>query len=439
MANEDRSGRAQQIEQLEKHLGVSLSEVLAGLYRNAAHEAEASGIRLMRVEEVIDEVDAFAAVMPLLGGVPFFTDDNGSYLFVHLTGPLEGRVSVLMEGYPYCVAFRSVPSLREQLDAVADDDWEESLCGDYFTGGLKFEPRQATSQEIAADRQARQQLRELLQREREVDSYDQGHDDVYTANIIALTPWEDAQSVREFLSGEHSNPFAIEWAGYAGERLLDELAGIAGTYQCGLAYLSLAQIGTAKAKQVLFDQVERCPKGHETSLAQALHSIGVPTRHEIADKQKHTYLVQPSPEEDWQIVGTSHIVKRKVAEPIVIWNAKNQHNVSVSLALTPLAIEQLKRQVESSPEPEKAWVRWQFISRLSSQYGQKVGFKVTKLISPKMKRHEAPYFRLVIDPETLEELDQVGRYGLGSSECTRFVFDYVEGADGVPGFVWLRD
>lgn len=444
-ANEDSSGKSQNVERLEKHLGQSLPTVLGGLLEETSQgegfaDVNDSGFRLMSVDEVIAEVDAFAGTMPLFGGVPFFTDGNGCYLFVHLAGPLAGRVSVLMEGYAYCVAFRSVSSLFERLDVVDFDDWDETLYGDYFTGCLQFDSQiEPTPQQIAADRQAVKQLRELWRQDRENPSYDEGHDEIYLANIITLTPWEDADSVRELLSGQHPDQFAIEWAGHAGERLIEDLTKLTETYQCGLAYRSLAKIGTARAKEVLLKHVPRCPSGHESSLAQALQSIDVPTRHEIAEKQKHVYLVQPPAVEDWLVVGTSDTVTRQTEQSIVIWRGKNRHEVEVSLALTSSAIQQLKQQIASSQEPEKAWVRWQFVSRLSSQYGQKVGFKVTKLLPPQVTRQESPYFRLGIDPETMQELNEVGRFGLSSSECTQFVFDYVLDASGTAEFVWLRD
>lgn len=444
MVNEDLEGKPQRVERLEKDLGFSLPEMLALLYRDADggsdDDVDACGYRLLSVDQVKEEVDAFAGIMPLLGGVPFFTDDNGSYLFVFLSGPLEGRVAVLVEGYAYCTAFRSVTSLLKQLDAVGDDDWEENLYGDYFTGCLPFYPqRVATPEQIAADREASQQLRELWEQDRTDASYDQGHDEIYLTNIITLTPWEDAQSVREYLRGDYPDQFAIEWAGFAGDRLVEDLAKVAETFQCGLAYQSLAQIGTARAKEILLRQVPRCPKGHEATLARVVDAIGVSTRHEIAEKQKHVYLVQNQSGDDWIVIGTSNHLIRHTEQPIVVWRESNQQGVEVSLALTSSAIKQLKKQIESSPEPDKAWVRWQFVSRLASQYGQKVGFQVTKLISPKMTRHETPYFQLAIDPETRQELDEIGRFGPSNSECTQLVFDYVDQVDGTSEFVWLRD
>lgn len=438
--NEDSSGKQQNVERLQKHLGQALPAVLAALYSEAEKEVDAGGLRLLTVDQVIENAEAFAAMMPLFGGVPFFTDDNGSYLFVHLGGPLEGRVSVWMEDYIYCTAFRSVSSLLEKLDAIEDADWEESLYGDYFTGCLKFEPQPAaTAEEVEADRMVVKQLRELWDQARQSKSYDKSDDEIYLANIITLTPLEDAKSVREFLTGEHPAQFAIEWAGYTGECFVEDLAKITETYQCGLAYQSLARIGSARAKTILRNQITRCPKGHEASLARALKLVGVPTRHEIGAKQKHAFLVLSSSGEDWHIIGTSDKVIREPEQPIVVWCSKNKHEVEVALALTPAAIRQLKRQIESSPDPDKVWVRWLFVSRLATQFGQQVSFRVTKVVPHQVSRQETPYFRLAIDPETVQELDEVGRFGVASSDGTRFVFDDIINGDGTREFVWLCD
>ncbi|PQO42684.1 hypothetical protein [Blastopirellula marina] len=429
------------ITKLETHFGATLPASLAVRYMAADGErTQAEAFRLMSAEEVLWTEKQFSQDRDLLGGVPFFEDENGNFALVHLKGPLAGRVSFLEDGIASHVVYRTVDNFLNHVARLPDDDHWTEMTTDYFHLLMPFDRRQRpTTAERDADLRAATQLRALWNKVREDAAFDRGmNDEIYLRNLVVLTPVDAYESLRKYWSSPSANPFAIAWLGCVGDdAVIAPLEELVREGKQPFAYTALAWLGTEKAKQVLCSAAPTCPAGNISHLANSLKEFKIPIRHEINAKGKHRSLFQPNADALWQVIGSDHQLSRDNQPAKIVATKVNQFGLTIEIALTAAVEQEIERQTHAAKNPDKAWVRLQFIHKLSAVYGRRLSIKVTNLLPRTIIKLETPQMRLAIDAETWEEFDGEGRFGTSGWLELTYTFDYVPDEQGNYEFVWL--
>lgn len=426
---------------LETHFGATLPASLAVRYMSSDGErSQAQAFRLMSAEDVLRTEKQFSQDRDLLGGVPFFEDEDGNFALVHLKGPLAGRVSFIEDGISSHVAYRTVDNFLNQVAHLPEENHWTEMATDYLHLLMPFDrQRRPTTAEREADLQAANQLRGLWDKVQEDPAYDRDrNDEIYLRNLVVLTPVDAYESLRKYWSGPSANSFAIAWLGCVeDDAVIAPLEELVREGKQPIAYTALAWLGTEQAKQVLCSAAPTCPVGNTMHLANSLKEFGIPVRHEINAKGKHRYLFQPNADALWQVIGSNNQLSRDNRPAKIVATKVNQFGITIEIALTAAVEQEIERQTHTVNNPDKAWVRLQFINKLSTVYGRRLTIKVTNLVPRTIIKLETPQMRLAIDSETWEEFDGEGRFGTSGRQERTYTFDYVPDEQGAYEFVWL--
>lgn len=205
------------ITQIERHIRLPLLPEIRALYERAdgdlKWDKDCYGpvmgelpMRLMSSAEAIRIFDSYGSMIDLRGSAGFWEGMNGTYAFVYLTGPLQGRVYFWdYDGRHTSIAFRSIDSFLQALeeDRHKQDDWY-NIPTDYFIDSNYFYHgkavcRSASTADVALDLAAREELRCEYLPENIKDELDELH---YASNIMALTPPDRTEEVIRFLNSE---------------------------------------------------------------------------------------------------------------------------------------------------------------------------------------------------------------------------------------------
>lgn len=428
------------ITKLESHFGATLPSALAARYEAGDGEhSQVEAFRLMSAADVMRIEKQFSQDRDLLGGVPFFEDADGNFALVHLTGPLASRVSFIEDGILEHVAYRSVDNFLAHVGKLSDDDAWWEMETDYLHLVRPFDrQRLPTTAEREADLAAVNRLDTLWKKRQQDDAFDRDmNDTVYLRNLIALTPIDQYESLRPYWSGPAADPFAVAWLGCVGDdAVLPPLQRIVEEGRQPIVYTALSWLGTDAAKQAICAAAPTCPAGHNEHLARCLKDLNFPVRHEINAKGQHRYLFL-SDAVAWQVIGSDHQLPRSDEPATVMAEKVNQFGITIEIALTPASLQEIKRQIETANQPDKCWVRLQFIHKLSAVYGRRLALKATHLIPRNAIKLESAQLRLAIDAETWEEFDGEGRFGTSGWRELSYTFDYVMNEAGGYEFVWL--
>lgn len=185
--------------------GVTLPEAMTDLYARADGEKPGSHRwRLLRLEEYfgVDYEEAYfeaypeAMLLKRFGAlVPLFTNDGSDLLVLHVGGPLDGRLSLVLHDDTHVpLAFRSIASLlkKRKANAFRDGDLESF---DY----RRTEPKRAKGDMQEADDRAAEALEQAFAK---LDDAGEGD-----ADLVAAT----ARLLRCEVEPEDTSAFPTIW------------------------------------------------------------------------------------------------------------------------------------------------------------------------------------------------------------------------------------
>lgn len=262
------------IEDVQQILGCVLPEPLLALYNIGSDASEINNtveIRLMPFAEIIslhqtiqeEDWNDFATK-----GVRFFwTDDDGNFVGLYITGLLEGRLCFVdHEEVDLSPSYTSVQSFVNTLAEASSQDssWRE-LRRDYPTIQLSVDP-----QADLRDWETAQSFRSL---------YENSQDDnriYYAFCTIVLTPYAKTDTLLRFTYDDnmHIQAKACEVLGQRKyEPAIDRLAEVAkseGGNGRISSIIALGRIGSEPSRSYLQDLFPALPEGYHNYIKAAL-------------------------------------------------------------------------------------------------------------------------------------------------------------------------
>jgi hypothetical protein len=278
---------------LEEHFGTTVPDELATLYgilADGGSELSTNEIaELLPPEAAIAETKKHAAIFNLHGAGLFWRLGNGVTGYVHLHGPLRGRVYLRdYDGRAKSISYRSARSFAETMAAATstganeDEDFEPgdwyTSRTDYFVNTSHFYHGSgvllpAPPEDVARDLHDRDALQQEWQ---SAPSHGEENQQHYAFSYMALTPPDRTADIIPFTESPDMwiQARACEILGHRrAEWAIPQLLRViesGGHNGIGAAIAALGRIGTSSGRDALVALKRQAKQGYGGAIDRAL-------------------------------------------------------------------------------------------------------------------------------------------------------------------------